>query len=99
MRFVVDTGATSIALTRRDAGRDRHRHERSWPLPGEARTANGVVRTAPVLIDSFGIGEIHDERIMAVVIDGDLDQSLLGMNYLSRYARVSMQGRLLVLER
>ena len=98
VRFVVDTGATSIALTRRDAGRigiDTN----GLAFTGQARTANGVVRTAPVLIDSFSIGEIHDERIMAVVIDGDLDQSLLGMNYLSRYARVSMQGRLLVLER
>lgn len=98
VRFVVDTGATTIALSRKDAGRIGI-DVNALAFTGQARTANGIVRTAPVLIDSFAIGPIHDERIMAVVIDAEMDQSLLGMNYLSRFARVSMERERLVLER
>lgn len=98
VRFVVDTGATTIALSRDDAERIGIDVD-GLAFVGQARTANGIVRTAPVLIDSFTIGEIHDERVMAVVIEADMDQSLLGMNYLSRFARVSMEGNRLVLER
>lgn len=98
VRFVVDTGATTIALSREDASRIGIDVD-GLAFTGQARTANGIVRTAPVLIDSFAIGDIHDDRVMAVVIEGEMDQSLLGMNYLSRFARVSMEGNRLVLER
>lgn len=98
VRFVVDTGATTIALTRKDAARIGIDPDRLAYI-GQAGTANGVVATAPVRIDSFAIGDIHDSRVMAVVIDGDLGQSLLGMNYLSTFARVSIEGDRLVLER
>ncbi len=96
--FVVDTGATTIALSREEADRigiDIN----NLAFTSQARTANGVVATAPVVIDSFQIGDIHDEKVMAMVIDGDLGQSLLGMSYLSRFARVSIESDRLVLER
>lgn len=98
VRFVVDTGATTIALSPKDArkiGIDTD----DLAYIGQARTANGLVRTAPVLIDSFQIGDIADRNVMAVVIDGDLGQSLLGMNYLGRFARVSIEDQRLLLER
>ena len=34
-----------------------------------------------------------------MVLRADLDQSLMGMSYLSRFARVSIEGNRLVLER
>ena len=98
IRFVIDTGATTIALSRADARRIGIDPD-NLAFIGQARTANGVVATAPVLISSFRLGNIADERVMAVVIDGDLGQPLLGMNYLSRFARVSMEGNRLILER
>lgn len=98
VRFVVDTGATTIALTRDDAERIGIDTD-SLAYISQARTANGLVPTAPVLIDTFQVGDIRDQRVMAMVIDGDLGQSLLGMNYLSKFARVSMEGSRLVLER
>lgn len=96
--FVVDTGATTIALSRQDAqkiGIDTG----NLAYIGQARTANGTVATATVMIDSFRIGDIQDDRVPATVIDGEMDQSLLGMTYLSRFARVSMEDDRLVLER
>lgn len=98
VRFVVDTGATTIALSRRDAERIGIDTD-GLAYIGQARTANGLVQTAPVMIDSFRIGEIADDRVMAVVINGEMELSLLGMTYLSRFARVSMEADRLLLER
>lgn len=96
--FVVDTGASTIALTREDArkiGIDTDR----LAFINRAQTANGTVATAPAVIDDFRVGDIHDEKVMAQVLDGDLFTSLLGMSYLARFARVSIEGDRLVLER
>ena len=98
VNFVVDTGATTIALSRDEAKRIGINVD-NLAFTAQARTANGVVATAPVVIDSFQIGDIHDTNVMAMVIDGDLGQSLLGMSYLSRFARVSIESDRLVLER
>lgn len=98
VRFVVDTGATTIALSRQDAEKIGINTDDLAYL-GQARTANGTVSTATVMIDSFRIGDLQDDRVPATVIDGEMDQSLLGMTYLSRFARVSMESDRLILER
>lgn len=98
VRFVVDTGASTIALGRKDARRIGIDLD-GLVYAGEAQTANGSVKTASVVIDRIKIGDIVDDDVSAVVIGGDLDQSLLGMSYLRRFARVGIEGDRLVLER
>ena len=98
VRFVIDTGASSIALGPRDAARVGIDPE-SLAYVGQASTANGMVETAPVTLDSVTLGEIHDSRVPAMVLRSDLDQSLMGMSYLSRFARVSIEANRLILER
>ena len=98
VRFVVDTGASTIALGRKDARRIGIDLD-GLVYAGEAQTANGSVKTASVVIDQIKIGDIVDDDVPAVVIGGDLDQSLLGMSYLRRFARVGIEGDTLVLER
>ncbi|WP_199261520.1 retropepsin-like aspartic protease family protein [Paracoccus binzhouensis] len=98
VRFVIDTGATTIALGPRDARRVGIDPD-SLGYVGQARTANGIIETAPVTLDSVTLGEIHDSRVPAMVLRSDLDQSLMGMSYLSRFARVSIEGNRLILER
>lgn len=96
--FVVDTGATSIVLSHDDAravGIDPD----SLAYYGTANTANGTVATAQVMIDRFTLGEITDTDVPAVVTEGDLSLSLLGMTYLSRFARVSIDNGRMLLER
>ncbi|MBK4217358.1 TIGR02281 family clan AA aspartic protease [Paracoccus caeni] len=98
IRFMVDTGASSIALGRDDAraiGIDLA----DLAYVGTAMTANGEVKTAPVTIDEIAIGDIVDRNVRAWVIGGEMDGSLLGMSYLRTFARVSFEGDLLVLER
>lgn len=98
VHFIVDTGATSVALSREDARRVGIDPER-LSYTGIAMTANGQVPTAQVTIRDFVLGEVRDQNVRAVVIDGDLGVSLLGMSYLSRFARVSFEGNRLILER
>lgn len=98
VQFVIDTGASSIALGPGDATRVGIDPD-ALAYVGQARTANGVVETAPVTLDSVTLGEINDKSVPAMVLRSDLDQSLMGMSYLSRFARVSIEGNLLILER
>ncbi len=97
-RFVVDTGATSIVLLEADAraaGIDPARLNYS----GTAMTANGAVRTARVVLDEIGFEEMTDRRVTAFVNEGEMAESLLGMSYLQRFARLENWGGRLILER
>jgi aspartyl protease family protein len=58
-----------------------------------------MVRTAPVRLDSIALGPIRDHDVRAVINEGDLDQSLLGMDYLQRFSSVEISGGRLILTR
>ena len=98
VRFVVDTGASQIVLTKSDAARAGI-DTAALAYIGRANTANGTVRTAPVRLDSIAIGPIRDSGVRAVVNEGVMDHSLLGMEYLQRYTSVEIGGGKLVLTR
>lgn len=89
--FVVDTGATGVVLNQSDAtriGLDTG----NLRFLGRARTANGVVETAPVRLDTVEFEGRVDRNLPASVNGGELDTSLLGMSYLSRFARIEIEG-------
>ena len=98
VEFVIDTGATMIVLTREDAARAGLETD-SLAFVGRASTANGVITTAPVRLDSLQIGPLEDRGIAASVNGGDLDQSLLGMSYLERFSSVEITGGKMILTR
>lgn len=90
VEFVVDTGATTVALTTGDAerlGLDFH--------PGEfttvGRGASGDVRGKPVQLDVIDIDGKRVPEVPGVIVEG-LDVSLLGQSYLSRISAVQMNG-------
>jgi aspartyl protease family protein len=98
VRFMIDTGATNVVLADRDVDRlgiDR----RSLVFLGTARTANGTVRTAPVTLDDVRLGPVAEGRLTAWVGDGPLEMSLLGMDYLGRFARIEIAGDRMALQR
>jgi len=98
VEFVVDTGATGIVLTRGDAVRAGFA-EADLVFSGTAFTANGMVRTAPVRLDEIAVGAIRDTGVRATVNGGELDQSLLGMDYLQRFTSVEITNGRLILTR
>jgi aspartyl protease family protein len=98
IRFVVDTGATDMVLTREDAQRIGLEPDTLNYL-GRANTANGQVRTAFVRLNEVQLGEVRDFDVPAVVNDGQMQQSLLGMGYLQRWGRIEIANNELVLTR
>lgn len=98
VRFVVDTGATSMVLTQSDAGRIGLSEDELIYF-SEAMTANGPVRTAPVRLDRVALGPFEDSNVRAFVNEGEMTRSLLGMDYLNRFARLEINNGRLILER
>ena len=83
IRFLVDTGASTVSLTLSDAARlgiDRSHLAFTRPF----NTANGVVFGAPVTLPTVQIGSITISDVQAVVLKEGLAASLLGMTYLRR---------------
>lgn len=98
IRFVVDTGASGMVLTRRaaeEAGLDPS----GLAFYDTANTANGTVRTAPVTLESVSIGPFLDRNVKAYVNDGEMFGSLLGMDYIDRFDRLEISGGRMTLER
>lgn len=93
--FAVDTGASDIVLTQADAESLGFEPD-TLAYFGRAQTANGPVATAPVTLDRVALGPFADEHLPAVVNGGDLDTSLLGMRYLSRFEMTLTAGRLVL---
>src|ERR1700752_280814 len=88
-RFVVDTGASLVALTLDDAraagiGRSELNFNQL------TQTANGRVRFAPVMLREVRIEQLSIENVPAAVIE-NLDQSLLGMSFLKRLKSFEMR--------
>ncbi len=98
VRFVVDTGASEMVLSGPDAARIGLDPDRLI-FSGRALTANGVVQTAPVRLETVALGGVTDRDVRAVVNQGDLSESLLGMSYLRRFDRLEISGGQMVLDR
>ena len=98
VRFVVDTGATEMVLNIDDARRAGIDVDNLAYL-GRANTATGVVRTASVRLETVKLGSVLDRDFPASVNGGQMDGSLLGMTYLSRFDTLEIKDRELVLTR
>ncbi|RVV98943.1 TIGR02281 family clan AA aspartic protease [Mesobaculum littorinae] len=96
--FVIDTGASDMVLTRRDAERAGIDPDELAYL-GRAQTANGVVPIAQVMLDRVTLGPLSDANVTASVNGGEMGMSLLGMSYLQRFGRIEIAENRLVLER
>ena len=95
--FMVDTGATVIALPEREAARlGIHPSQRDYTA--RITTANGVVRGAPTRLNMVEVGGLVVYGVDAVIMpDGALNENLLGMSFLSRLRRFEIaDGRLLM---
>jgi aspartyl protease family protein len=93
VHFMVDTGASIVALTRADAQRA------GIPLSGEraeAIGAGGSVEVVPVTIERIAIGPLEARSVRGAVAD-QLPVSLLGQSYLEQVGSVEIRGDRMVL--
>lgn len=84
IEFLVDTGATAIALNAAQARRLGLDY-RVIGEPGIATTASGQVRAYSVNLERVKIGEIVVRNVRGVVLEGNYPEfALLGMTFLSQ---------------
>lgn len=93
IRFMVDTGASVVALTPADA-------RRAGIALGDDRSvaigAGGEVEVVPITIDRIAIGALAARDVRAAVAE-DLPVSLLGQSFLSQVGTVEISGDTMVL--
>ena len=97
VRFLVDTGATEVALTPADAERLGLKPE-SLVYSSKVVTAGGSTRAASVKIASLTVAGARLDNVDALVIEKGLDTSLLGMSYLGRLTRFEATRQAMVLQ-
>ena len=96
--FMVDTGASVIALNESSAARFGLR-----PSPGDynatVTTANGTIKAARTRIAMVDVGGLVVRDVDAMVLpDEALSENLLGLSFLSRLKRFEYANGMMVLE-
>jgi aspartyl protease family protein len=96
LEFLVDTGASHIALRQSEAGRLG-----IYPRPSDftvrVSTANGMTRAALVELRTVEVGDIVVRNVPAIVhSDEGLSVNLLGMSFLSRVRWTHERGKLVL---
>jgi aspartyl protease family protein len=83
VRFVVDTGATMIAISQDEA--DRIGLDYKNGQRGMSRTANGIVPVYRTSLASVRIGDVQVYNVDASILPGQMSQVLLGNSFLTRF--------------
>ncbi len=95
--FIIDTGASSTVLTVADAeaaGFDTSKLNFNVPIS----TANGNATAAVVIADTVSVGTISRKRVPVFVAQrGQLEQSLLGMNFIGTLSGFEIRGDRMIL--
>ncbi len=97
VRFMVDTGASDIVLSPKDAQRvgidpAALSYDRSY------NTANGSGSGAKVTIGSLQVGSLSFTQLEGSVNKADMNMSLLGMSFLKRFRSFQIEDNMLVLK-
>lgn len=97
VRFLVDTGASSIAMNANDAKRLGIQY-RLYGEQTTATTASGVAKAWAVKLKSVRLGQLKQSNVTALVIDGNYPREvLLGMTFLGSL-KVSKENGTMYLE-
>jgi aspartyl protease family protein len=98
VQFVVDTGASVIALTSEDAA-SLGIHPAVVDFRVLVKTANGTVHAAPVHLNMVEVGNLMMRDVAAMVLpDRALSDNLLGLSFLSRLRHFEYTDGKMVLE-
>lgn len=89
--FMVDTGATMVALSWDDARLAGFEPE-DLRFDRKVNTASGQAMVAPVRIDRLVIGPIERKNISAVVLPENVGSSLLGLAFLDTLSSYEISG-------
>ena len=96
VKFLVDTGASTVALTGADArrlGLDLN----ALSFDRDVITANGPTKAAKITLEHVAVAGARVDGVSAVVVREGLPTSLLGMSYLGRLSRFEATPTTLIL--
>lgn len=96
MRYMVDTGASSVAIGRTDAERMGLPYQQGAPVM--MRTANGDAQGWRLRLDSVRIGDVEVYGVDAIVAPLPMPYVLLGNSLLTQF-QMTRQGTEMVLEK
>jgi aspartyl protease family protein len=96
-RFLIDSGATTTALSARAAAAADLTVE-SDGFPVLINTANGAVEAKRATIERLSLGPITSRKLTAVVSPAFGEMNVLGMNFLSSLESWRVEGRTLILQ-
>ena len=97
VRFLVDSGATTTAMTLRTA-QSAGVYISESPFPVVLTTANGSVEAKRGNIQSLKIGSMVAENLAVVVAEEFGDSNVIGMNFLSKLQSWRVEGREMILQ-
>jgi aspartyl protease family protein len=80
--FLLDTGATSVAIGAQDARRMNLDYQKSTPIP--VGTAAGVQKAWKVTFNTVKVGAITLNQVEGFVVEANINPALLGMSFLNR---------------
>lgn len=96
VNFMVDTGASNVVLSPRDAQRAGF-DVKNLSYTRAYHTANGIGRGADITIGTLVVGSITLHDLPASVNEAEMDGSLLGMSFLKQLKSYSVDGNTLTL--
>jgi len=96
IRFVVDTGATTVAIPASEANRLRIDYQKGRRVATD--TAGGRMPAYLIMLNSVRIGDIELQNVEAIVIEQGLSAALLGNSFLGR-TDMRREGQTMVLTR
>jgi aspartyl protease family protein len=84
VNFMLDTGATTVAMSAADAQRIGLDYSKGQPI--RVSTANGVAPGYRVQLDSVRVGDVEIHDVEAIVSQQPMPYVLLGNSFISRFS-------------
>lgn len=97
VQFMVDTGATSVAMSAADAERAGINYKGGQPV--QMSTANGVAQGYRIKLNSVRVGDVEVYDIDAVVSAQPMPFMLLGNSFLTRFQMIRENNQMTLVKR
>lgn len=97
IRFIIDTGATTVALNRADAQAAGLQFAEA-DFTERGRGVSGDVMFKRTKLDRVAIGPVATNNVDAVILEGDANISLLGQSWLRQVRTVTIEGDRMILK-
>lgn len=98
VRMMFDTGAGRVSLRWEDAAR-LGLSVNTLDFTGRSYTANGITEVAPVMLDTFRVGDIVRQNVPALVFKpGKMNVNLLGQSFMARIKGYRVEGTEMILQ-